>query len=74
MARNLRSRSAQPFLAGMPARMTSSRTRRASFMAKRPSRKKASRGSVAIQFGLPRPAFNMVNAEVCWLSLANVIR
>lgn len=46
----------------MPARSKSgsSMVRRASSMAKAPSRKKASRGRVVIQFGLPRPAFSRV--------------
>ena len=44
------------------------------FQAEVPNRKKASRGAVAIQLGLPRPAFSMVRAVFFRLSSAMSIR
>ena len=58
------SRSAMPFAFGMPPTPGGrSNTRLLSVMANCPSRKKASRGSVATQFGLPRPAFRKVSDD-----------
>src|SRR3989440_13032621 len=54
-------RSAIPSAFGMPPTPAGrSSTRLLSVIANWPSRKKASRGSVAIQLGLPRPAFRYV--------------
>src|SRR5215831_1304439 len=74
MSRNSSKRCAIPGLAGMPARILSSRTRRHSASANLPNRKNASRGSVAIQFGLPRPAFSICIAPALELSFDSVIR
>src|SRR5688572_21838033 len=58
------SRAALPATFGMPATPGGrSNTRFASVTANCPSRKKASRGSVATQLGLPRPAFRYARVE-----------
>src|SRR5262245_21675459 len=74
MSRNSSKRWPMPCLAGMPARILSSRTRRHSARANLPNRKNASRGSVAIQFGLPRPAFSICIAPALVVSLQSWIR
>src|SRR3954471_13865555 len=48
-------------------------TRLLSVMANCPSRKKPSRGVVAIQFGLPRPAFKNADCDVREVSLAKLM-
>src|SRR4051812_31750866 len=50
-----------------------SMTRVLSVMANWPRRKKPSRGVVAIQFGLPRPAFRKADCELFEISLASLI-
>ncbi len=45
-------------------------TRRLSVIANWPSRKKPSRGVIATQFGLPRPALSSAIEDVCAVSLA----
>lgn len=63
------------FFSGMPAMPSGkSMMRRHSSKPKLPNRKKASRGAVAIQLGLPRPAFSMVRAVFFRLSSAMSIR
>src|SRR5262245_36963555 len=74
MSRNSSKRWPMPCLAGIPARILSSRTRRHSASANLPNRKNASRDSVAIQFGLPRPAFSICIALAFALSFDSVIR
>src|SRR5215470_17255397 len=74
MSRNSWKRCAMPCLAGMPPMILSSRTRRHSASPNLPNRKKASRGSVAIQFGFPRPAFSICIALAFALSLDSWIR
>src|SRR5262245_8652307 len=74
MSRNSSKRCPMPCFAGMPARILSSRMRRHSPSANLPSRKKASRASVAIQFGFPRPAFSIVAALWRDASLESCIR
>src|SRR5262245_60820676 len=74
MSRNSSKRWPMPGLAGMPARILSSRTRRHSASANLPNRKNASRDSVAIQFGLPRPAFSICIAPAFALSFDSWIR
>ena len=55
-----------PSACGMPPRSGSSQTRFDSCSANWPSRKNASRGVVATQFGLPRPALrNLCVAAFC---------
>jgi hypothetical protein len=51
-----------------------SSTRLLSVIANCPSRKNASRGSVAIQFGLPRPAFKYATADALAVVLADFAR
>src|SRR5262245_19509264 len=69
------SRSAMPRACGMPPTPGGrSSTRFDSAIANWPSRKNASRGSVAIQFGLPRPAFRYAMAEAVALALADFAR
>src|SRR5215831_21265176 len=59
---------------GMPPSPAScSITRLLSVMANWPSRKKPSRGVVAIQFGLPRPAFKNADCVVREVFLASLI-
>src|SRR5258706_12901372 len=74
MSRNNSKRWPIPCFAGMPARILSSRIRRHSARANLPNKKNASRGSVAIQFGLPRPAFSICAVACCAVSLARWIR
>ncbi len=67
-------RPAIPCDAGIPARPAAcSITRRLSTTANWPRRKKLSRGVVAIQFGLPRPALRNADCVVFDVFLASVI-
>src|SRR6266446_3461928 len=67
-------RPAMPAACGMPPMPAGcSITRRLSVIANWPSRKKPSRGVVAIQFGLPRPAFRNAWAERFDVAFARVI-
>src|SRR5271165_4139924 len=68
-----RRRSAMPCCAGMPPIPSFRRMRSDSAMPKCPSRKNALRGSVAIQFGLPRPAFRKACAAFLALHRASLI-
>ncbi len=62
-----------PWAAGMPASPAGcSITRRLSVSANWPRRKKPSRGSVAIQFGLPRPALRNADCVVLDVFLASL--
>src|SRR5215510_5787820 len=68
------SRRAMSFACGMPPMPAGwSITRLLSVMANWPSRKKASRGVVAIQFGLPRPALRNADCVVRDVFLARLI-
>src|SRR5215212_2324910 len=67
-------REAMPLACGIPPIPGGwSITRLLSVIANWPSRKKPSRGSVAIQLGLPRPAFRNAACVVLELSLASLI-
>src|SRR4051812_5506069 len=69
------SRAATPGALGMPPMPGGrSSTRRLSVIANWPSRKKASRGVVAIQFGLPRPALMKETADTSDAACACSIR
>ena len=59
---------------GMPPTPAAcSMTRLLSLMANCPSRKKPSRGVVAIQLGLPRPAFRKADCVRCEVFFASLI-
>ena len=74
LASHSSSRPAMPAAAGMPATPAGcSITRRASVRANWPSRKKPSRGSVAIQLGLPLPALRNAVCVVFEVFLASLI-
>src|SRR5689334_21729460 len=67
-------RPAMPFACGMPPRPAGfSITRLLSVTANWPSRKKASRGSVATQLGLPRPALRNADCVIRDVCLASLI-
>ena len=74
LASHASSRLAMPGACGIPARPAGcSITRRLSVRANWPSRKKPSRGVVAIQLGLPRPALRKADCVVFDVFLASLI-